>query len=1581
MAEDQVVGTARVDIVVGADGVEVGTNKAKNFIKSMSQEAQAEYQKLTRSEKNRYDALLKNADQLGMTRSQQLAYNATLKTSGALHDEVIKRIRAHEAAQVSDNAALDMGYRSHKQLQQAMRGTPAQISDIVVSLQGGQRPMTVFLQQGLQLRDMFGSWKQVAAGAGSAVVGMVNPMTIAATAVGVLFAAWHSGQKEAQAFNKAIVMSGNVAGLSAGELQTMARQVGEITGTQREASAVLAQMAGSANIAKEGMVGYAETAINLNRLVGKSVEETIGDFESLGKSPVEASQKLNEQYGYLTFAVYEQIKALEEQGRTDEAAELAQQAYKKAMDERTASLEANLGVLEKAWAGVAGVASKAWDNMLGLGREKSIEQAIAEARATIASLQSAPSSTGISEIDNFLPATNNQGAIADQELQIKRLEYTKDALDSLNDAAAEGVRLENERITASATWAAAAPEDAKKRKKLQDEENELRRAGIALGKDEKAIEEQIASLRANRQSKTGGGGGRSAGDAELASIRARIAAQDELLERLKIHGTETQKLTEGERIVLKLQEDLTGKLTSRQRATKELALEEAKRLVTAEKATQAEEDRLKREQAFTKEIDESRKARQKQVEEMLKSVEQMDKSNTTLREEIELIGKSRQEQARILIGREQQRLAVAELRLAELQRAADLGQSTTQELYAQQQIVDKIRERIALLENKDFAEGNAEAAKLIASQWDKTAKTIGDTLNDYIIGGGKSAAEYLERLFAALVLRPIVEAGVGSVMGLFGGGQGAAAQSGGFWGGLGNSGGGFTNWSGWGGNAARGFGNLGFGLYENGYESAGNALMGLSDSIRDFDTWLQDIPGFQGGIGSAAGYAGAIFQLFQGNYGSGIGSAIGTAIMPGIGTMLGGLLGGWIDGLDGSGDVHRGGTGHYFSGNSENYQSGPQSHYDATVGGALEGLALGVGASFDKFLSDFGLEGRAQVFTGWSDDFDGEGGSWGDLRINIQNAQGEWEELINWASEPWDSKWSPREFAPMEEGWAEYVTAVAQSYVEALQGLDLPDWASGLLGQVGDDASLEQINAVLGQLAAMRETLAGWQTYLVEFGNVGDAAFGALLESMGGFENLSSGVAAFVDLFYSDAEKLEMSQKQIAEQLAKFDLKMPMLDLSDETMDTAEEVKAAWRAMVEEALAAGEEGAELAAMLLNLGPAFAQTTDAAEAAAQAEAELAQARIDEQQRVIDALYSDAGISGDTIAQILRDGMLGRLTQDDVGAQLSAHIIDGIYNSIAGGFAQQITDTFTSGIITPLLQAAATGSAMSGVVSQASIDAVVGQARASVAALQAILDDPALQAAIAAINSTIKDLNVGSVAVPKPVARPSYSGGYSGGSSIKSQANEMISAWESVYNAILGSMEDLRDTILGTTQDSGNSFYEAQFAMLTAQARAGDKDAAEKLPELVDKLAEYAKGNSASLFDQNSSIAGYIKSLEDTQKYIAGFYQKAGGKLSDLEAWDTQSVYQAADMKPVNVPAKVIPTVDNSAMLNSLNSSSGNTALLAEMRAMRTELAAVKAELAAARSSAEDTAANTRNISRTLDEVTNGGDAMITREATA
>ena len=69
-------------------------------------------------------------------------------------EEAQRKLRqAEEARQQLSKATAGI---SDKQTAAALRGVPAQFTDIIVSLQGGQAPLTVLLQQGGQLKDMFG---------------------------------------------------------------------------------------------------------------------------------------------------------------------------------------------------------------------------------------------------------------------------------------------------------------------------------------------------------------------------------------------------------------------------------------------------------------------------------------------------------------------------------------------------------------------------------------------------------------------------------------------------------------------------------------------------------------------------------------------------------------------------------------------------------------------------------------------------------------------------------------------------------------------------------------------------------------------------------------------------------------------------------------------------------------------------------------------------------------------------------------------------------------------------------------------------------------------------------------------------------------------------------------------------------------------------------------------------------------------------------------------------------------------------------------------------------------------------------
>lgn len=314
------------------------------------------------------------------------------RTSGALDAETFgeyqaKIDQARTALGGADTALSKTGMTA-KATAAALRGVPAQFTDIVVSLQGGQAPLTVLLQQGGQLKDMFGGIGPAVQALGGYVMGLVNPFTVAAAAVGVLGYAYYSGSEEAVGFQKELIKTGNAAGATADQMSGMARQVAATVGTTGAAAEVLTQLAGSGKIASDSFVEITEAALEWREATGRAVEETVAEFVKIGKDPVAAAKDLNEQYNFLTASTYSQIVALKEQGDTIGAAKLLTDTYVDTIKNRSKEVTENLSIWERGWKTLRGEVAATVDSVKNIGRDQDIASRIIEAQQRAAAAQS-----------------------------------------------------------------------------------------------------------------------------------------------------------------------------------------------------------------------------------------------------------------------------------------------------------------------------------------------------------------------------------------------------------------------------------------------------------------------------------------------------------------------------------------------------------------------------------------------------------------------------------------------------------------------------------------------------------------------------------------------------------------------------------------------------------------------------------------------------------------------------------------------------------------------------------------------------------------------------------------------------------------------------------------------------------------------------------------------------------------------------------------------------------------------------------------------------------------------------------------
>ena len=218
---------------------------------------------------------------------------------------------------------------------------------------------------GITLANRAGWIDQLMTLRGLGMAGMVGG--IAAAVVG-LGKAWYDGSKESEEFNKQLILTGNYAGKTSGQLQALARSLAGNGITQHAAAGVLAQVVGSGAFSGNDVSMVSNVAARLQQATGQAVDETINQFKRLKDDPVNAVATLNDSLHFLTATQYEQISSAQALGDSQKAAELAMRAYSDAVIQRAGAVEDNLGSLEKAWNWVKNAASGAWDAMLGVGR-------------------------------------------------------------------------------------------------------------------------------------------------------------------------------------------------------------------------------------------------------------------------------------------------------------------------------------------------------------------------------------------------------------------------------------------------------------------------------------------------------------------------------------------------------------------------------------------------------------------------------------------------------------------------------------------------------------------------------------------------------------------------------------------------------------------------------------------------------------------------------------------------------------------------------------------------------------------------------------------------------------------------------------------------------------------------------------------------------------------------------------------------------------------------------------------------------------------------------------------------------------
>ncbi|EKT6303843.1 phage tail tape measure protein [Escherichia coli] len=442
---------------------------------------------------------------------------------------------------------------------------------------------------------------------GLAVGGVIGGITAAVIGLGK---AWMEGQEEGEAFNRQLELTGHYAGVTAGQLWALSKNLSGNGITQHAMAGSLAQVVGSGAFHGNDIGMVAKAAAQMERSVGQSVSDTISQFKRLKDDPVSAAKALDDELHFLTATQLEQIRVLGEQGRTSDAARIAMSALAEETGKRTSDIDNNLNALGSTLQTLSDWWKQFWDAAMNIGREDSLDAQIASLQEKIQRAKKFPwtkaSTTG--EYDqqqlDALQERKRQQDLQDAKEQAernyqeqqKRRNAENAALNRMNETEAARHQREIARINAmqyaDLTVRDAAIqreneryEKAIKKKTPATRNDEATRLLLQYSQQQAQVEGQIAAAR------------QSAG---MATERMTEAHKQLLALQQRISDLAGKKLTADEKSVLAHKDELIQALTlldaKQQELQKQTALNDLKKKTIQLTSQLAEEERAQRQQ-------------------------------------------------------------------------------------------------------------------------------------------------------------------------------------------------------------------------------------------------------------------------------------------------------------------------------------------------------------------------------------------------------------------------------------------------------------------------------------------------------------------------------------------------------------------------------------------------------------------------------------------------------------------------------------------------------------------------------------------------------------------------------------------------------------------------------------------------------------------------------------------------------------------------------------------------------------------------------------------------------------------------
>ena len=203
--------------------------------------------------------------------------------------------------------------------------------------------------------------------------GPLLALKMAADVAAFVAEAFVQGQLESDKFSRALELTGNAAGITEGQFNTMVASVSDASqGGLGDTRAVLQTLVETGQFTSEALNSVGAAAVTMAQMNGQSAGAVAADFATMADGVTNWVDTHDKNYNILTGAQYAHIAALEKEGKTQEAMVMASDLINAGLQKRAEKLSM-IGTLLQ---GSKNLWSSFMDGMRSIGREETPEDEI-----------------------------------------------------------------------------------------------------------------------------------------------------------------------------------------------------------------------------------------------------------------------------------------------------------------------------------------------------------------------------------------------------------------------------------------------------------------------------------------------------------------------------------------------------------------------------------------------------------------------------------------------------------------------------------------------------------------------------------------------------------------------------------------------------------------------------------------------------------------------------------------------------------------------------------------------------------------------------------------------------------------------------------------------------------------------------------------------------------------------------------------------------------------------------------------------------------------------------------------------------